>query len=209
MRLPILLVLCLSLVSVSTANARLFWQTYGSTISSGEGGECTWNSNQDYFIPRHTSSCRYGLFSPCKKSRTNSPACVTCHPLYPGYCGIYGSCHYAWRNHVYQAYCGCCTPVQSGRGPWRIDRGCQKNCCEASSYCQSEMPRMASEARGYLPNIEPPEFAVLGSISVEGDGLLANLDLTPAEESDEDRVFLGPSTIIPSQILQKMGLPQP
>ncbi len=38
---------------------------------------------------------------------------------------------------------------------------------------------------------------ILGSISVEGDGLLANIDLTPAEGPDEQRVFLDPRTIEP------------
>jgi len=202
----VLVALCVSLMSATTAEARLFWQTYGSTIpsvgGSGNGGcgaGCTWNWNQDYFVPRYPSSGQYGLFSPCKTSRATSPACKGSHPFYPGYCGIYGPCHYGWRNHVYKKYCGC-SPIEVCRGPWRTgcSNGCQTSSCQAAACEQGCFEYSAgSAAIGYLPNVESSGMEILGSISVEGDGLLANIDLTPAEGPDEQRVFLDPRTIEP------------
>lgn len=61
---------------------------------------------------------------------------------------------------------------------------------------------------GYLPNVETTEFVLLGSISVEGDGLLANLDLTPAENLQEEQVFLGPTMVEPNKTLPNFGKPQ-
>ena len=59
----------------------------------------------------------------------------------------------------------------------------------------------------YLPNVEPQGLEILGSISVEGDGLLANLDLTPGDGPDENRVFLGPRTIeAPTNIPALLGI---
>ena len=207
MRTFLLLTLCLPLLQASTAEARLFWQTYGSTIPSGTGcgAGCTWNWNQDYFVPRHSDSCRYGLFSPCKTSCTNSPACKTCHPFYPGYCSIYGACHYKWRNHVYQAYCGC-TPLKICGGCLR--NGCGRGCFPARVCCEDYCPQVAPVERvDYLPNVEPREFAILGNIPVEGDGLLANINLTAGDKPDEQRVFLGPQTIETGPSLPSLGMP--
>lgn len=210
MRQLALLVLGFSLLSATTAEARLFWQTYGATIPSGEGcgSGCTWNWNQDYFVPRYSSTGRYALFSPCKKSRTTSPACKWCHPYYPGYCSPYGPWHYRRRNHVYCTYCGC-TPIQVYHGPWRT--GCGNQCCvplRPQDCPAAACPRggfdhfSPSATVGYLPNVESSQPAILGSLSVEGDGLLANIDLTPGDEPAEQQVFPGPQTVDP-----KVGLP--
>ncbi|NOY29402.1 MAG: hypothetical protein GXP28_04265 [Planctomycetes bacterium] len=200
MRRFVLLALCVSLLSATTAEARLFWQTYGSTIPSespsgeGCGAGCSWNWNQDYFVPRYPSSCRYGLFSPCKTSRSTSPACKWSHPFYPGYCSNYGPCHYRRRNHVYGARCGC-SPIQV----------CGS---QAAPYYLGDFGHPApTPETGYLPNVESPGLAIVGSISVEGDGLLANLDLTPGDGPDEQRVFLGPQTLGSQTVGPNLDLP--
>ena len=126
MRRIVILTLLTLLCLASTANARLFWQTYGSVVSSGDGCGCTWNWNQDYFVPRHADSCRYGLFSPCKTSCTSSPACKWCHPIYQGYCSPYGPCHYCRKNCVYGVYCGC--------GPLCVDGPYRSRCCCLGLY---------------------------------------------------------------------------
>lgn len=205
MRLLPLIALCLSLLSATTVEARLFWQTYGSTISADGscGADCTWNSNQDYFVPRHSSSGRYGLFSPCKTSCTTSPACKRCHPDYPGYCGIYGACHYGWRNHVYKAYCGC-APVRACRVPWR--NACDKTCESAgcAGNCQAAAPYLQEGSLGYLPNVESSQMVVLGSISAEGDGLLMNLDLASGAVPVESDLLEQLEAIVPSQTLPSL-----
>ncbi len=221
MRRLVLLALCISLLSATTAEARLFWQTYGSTIPSAGGSsseDCgaggTWNWNQDYFVPRYPSSGHYELFSPCKTSHTTSPACWQSHPFHPGYCNIYSGCRYRWRNHVYGAYCGC-TPIEVSRGPRRS--GCGNECCvplrepncPGATCDQGCFDLVAPTATvGYLPNVESTGLAILGSISVEGDGLLANIDLTPAEGPGEQRVFLGPQTIEPNANLPALLMQQ-
>ncbi len=212
MRLLALLALCVSLMSATTAEARLFWQTFGSTIPGGIpdgkdcGAGCSWNWNQDFFVPRHPTSCRYGLFSPCKTGRSTSPAAKWSHPFYPGYCSNYGPCHYRRRNHVYGIRCGC-SPVQVYRGPWRT--GCGNECgvplrtpgfSEAGFFAHAAPTAVV----GYLPNVESSGLVILGSISVEGDGLLANIDLTPGGGPDEQRVFLGPKTIEPNLSLPEL-----
>lgn len=162
----------------ATAQGRLFLQTYGAVVPSAEG--CTWNVNQDYFVPRYSSSGRYDLFSCCKHSCTSSPACKNCHPLYPGYCTNYGPLHYCWRNHLYGCRCGC-EPVQAYCGPYRHGCGpkcCLRpdNCCSAcatTSFCNSP----ANCCAEYLPNVESPEFQLLGSLSLDGDPLLTSLQL--------------------------------
>ncbi len=201
MRPLALLTLCFSLVLASTAEARLFWQTYGSTIPAGNGcgTGCTWNWNQDYFIPRHGSTGRYGLYSPCKTSRTTSPASIGDHPRYPGYCNIYGPSHSRRRNHVYQSYCGC-TPMEATCVPWR--NGCGPT--NAPSYQAHSEPILPFTPADYLPNVEPPGLLVLGSISVEGDGILANLDATSKDDPAAERNFLSPQAITPTQALQAL-----
>jgi len=72
-------------------------------------------------------------------------------------------------------------------------------------------------AVGYLPNVESSQPTVLGSISVEGDGLLANIDLTPSVQPDAQRIPLVPETVVPGaslpellmQQLEKSTLPVP
>jgi hypothetical protein len=119
-KFSLLLLCCLA----GQADARLFWQTYGSTVETPEG--CQWNTNSDYFVPRHCDTCRYGLYSPCKKSCATSPACRRESAVYPGYCSPYGCAHYCWRNHLYAHKCGCC-PVPY-HGPMRPACGypCQR-----------------------------------------------------------------------------------
>jgi hypothetical protein len=95
------------------------------TADGGCGGDCAWNINQDYFVPRYCDSGRYGLFSACKHSHTRSAACKNLHPIYSGYCTPYSSCRYKWRDHVYKTYCGC-MPLSHKYGPWHLDR-CHKH----------------------------------------------------------------------------------
>ncbi|QDT00488.1 hypothetical protein [Adhaeretor mobilis] len=123
-RLIVLFALATLTVATPEAQARLFRQTFGATVPTADGG-CAWNYDQDYFVPRHCDSVRYGLFSDCKQSITTSPACRRCHPLYAsacgkGYCSPYGACHYRFRDHVYKRACGC-TPLACTYGPWAND----------------------------------------------------------------------------------------
>lgn len=196
----------------STADARLFRQTFGSVVPAEDGCGCQWNVNQDYFVPRYATSCRYGLFSPCKTSCTSSPACKRCHPLYPGYCSNYGPLHYCWRNHVYRVHCGC-TPIRPykcgcafglgcgcGSGcvdchgstcevPMRVHRCCLRLTCKCATMptccpCGSACcyPHEYIEQPHWLPHVEPAEFKVLGSIPVEGNELLAGGNLSLLEQ---------------------------
>ncbi len=218
MRPFVFLVLIVSLSCPTTAEARLFWQTIGSVVSVGGPGadgscakECTWNGNQDYFIPRYPSSCRYGLFSPCKVDRTTSPACVNSHPFYPGYCNIYTPCRYRWRNHVYRAHCGC-TPLGPYRGPWRHGRGGDCLGTGGTACGPGGMPPMPSclaiEPVGELPNVEAPQFLTLGSIPVEDNQLVSGLDYLPTGDLEKQRMLLGPQATDPASLLQSLGLPQ-
>lgn len=197
---PILAIsLAMSLALASTAEARLFWQTYGSIIPAADGSGCTWNWNQDYFVPRHQSSCRYGLFSPCKTSCTTSPACKWCHPWHQGYCSIYGPCHYRRRDRIYGCRCGC-SPIADCFG--RMQRcgalrpgcctastcGCGGGCCAEGACCvagtgyRCNAPTccdgMCTAYEAPLYNVEPIGGAILGSIPVEGGDLLAQTDMT-------------------------------
>lgn len=185
---PILAIsLAIALALASTAEARLFWQTYGSTMPTADGCGCTWNWNQDYFVPRHASSCRYGLFSPCKSSCTTSPACKWCHPWYSGYCSIYGPCHYRRRNHVYGCHCGC-SPIAACVGRMKrcgaLGAGCctaKFCCCAAGGSCCAVTAcsgGICFDCEAPLYNVEPAGAAILGSIPVEGGDLLAQTDLT-------------------------------
>lgn len=172
MRLLPWLALAISLTLTTAAEARLFWQTYGSTIPAADGSGCTWNWNQDYFVPRYPSSGRYGMYSPCKTSCSNSAACRYCHPFYPGYCNIYGPCHYRRRNHVYAAYCGC-TPLQTCSNKC-CDTANTMSCCTASGCSEG----YCSTPEAPLYNVEGSQFVMLGSIPVEGGDLLSRTDLS-------------------------------
>ncbi len=218
MRRTVLLSLLVSLFFGTPAEARLLWQTYGSVMPNDDGCGSTWNWNQDYFVPRHASSGRYGLFSPCKTSRTTSPACKWCHPFYSGYCSIYGPCHYKRRDHVYKAYCGsspqniygprrasgggCRVPYRRGSGPVCGDA---PTCGETTAMCPMACRPMARTAYP-LPNVEVPGLEILGSISVEGDGLLANINTSPLGEQEE-RVLMGPKAVGLPELLNSLGLP--
>ncbi len=164
------LVLAISLALASTVEARLFWQTFGSTVPTADGCGCAWNVNQDYFVPRYPSSGRYGLYSPCKSSRSTSPASPYCHSIYPGYSSIYGPCHYHRRNHVYGAYCGCSPILACGNCCGALATGCLAASGSFGVVCaESEAP---------LYNVEPAHVDILGSIPVEGSGLLTQSDLS-------------------------------
>lgn len=126
-------VAAVSFAAPPAAQARLFWQTYGSTVATADG--CAWNLSSDYFVPRHCDSCRYGLFSPCKTAHSISPACWHLHPVYGGYCTPYASCHYRWRDHVYKKYC-CCSPLRYVHGPWKLEK-CRKHCGALHGGCGS------------------------------------------------------------------------
>jgi len=164
------LVLAIVLALASRVEARLFWQTFGSTIPAADGCHSTWNSNQDFFVPRYASTGHYELYSPCKSSRSISPANRSSHPLHSGYCSIYGPCHNRWRNHVYKAYCGC-LPIQA-RGRCR---GASPSSCgsDHGSYGGTSW-----DCESPLYNVEAAHLDILGSIPVEGSGLLTQADLS-------------------------------
>jgi len=208
MRPLVLITLVATLLGASQAEARLFLQTYGSVMPADEcGSGCTWNWNQDYFVPRHCDSCRYGLFSPCKTSCTNSPACHYCHALMPGYCSNYGPWHYCRRNHVYGCKCGCC-PVETYCGPYRHGCGpgvgCHKRACCAGGL--AVLPGMVEYGEP-LANVEPPRFEILGSIPVQGDELLASLNMAASAGSEELPGVLLPEATPVVKPLPSLGLP--
>jgi len=202
MRLLACLGLAITLSIGTTVEARLFWQTYGSTVPTADGGGCNWNMNQDYFVPRHADSCRYGLYSPCKSSRSTSPACRGSHPMHPGYCGIYGPCHYRRRNRVYATHCGC-TPIQ-------FDRGCGEGM--TPGYCGaygSGTYAFPEQQVAELPNVESAHLDILGSIPLEGGSLLTRTDFSQLGNGEL------PPSLLPLQqqgssslrALQSLGLP--
>lgn len=204
---PMLRTILLATVALLTwntqAEARLFLQTYGSTIpvhgSAADGCGNTWNWHQDYFVPRHASTCWYGLFSPCKRGQTYSPAALYCSQLYPGYCTAYNAYRYRWRNHVYRTHCGS-TPLKPACGKWRsvkCRRGCEPryastrdecsgsasceevcgervNCNRANPNCRPWIPEHAVShcMEGFLPGVEPVGVEMLGSIPVDPADLL-------------------------------------
>ena len=216
MRSPVLLSLLLTFAVASPAEARLFWQTYGSVVPTADGG-CTWNANQDYFVPRTCTTGRYGLFSPCKTSCTVSPACRRGHALYPGYCSCYGALHYLGRNCVYRHHCGC-GPIRPYHGPYR--EGCGPQC--QVPYCAAGIDFVSGAGCGslafsavcsepcfdgmYLPNVESREYQVLGSLSVAGDPLLTSLQV--AQPAGLPSNLLNPSATPLEQLLPKLGLPE-
>jgi hypothetical protein len=178
------------LLTPAAAHARLFWQTYGATVAA-DG--CAWNLNQDYFVPRHCDSGRYGLFSACKTARTISPACKNLHPIYCGYCTPYGSCHYKWRDHVYKTFCGC-TPLKYKRGPWHLEN-CLKlplihghsPTCGHAAWGFAPLPAMVELACApvnpeafYLCNVEPMGGEILGSIAALATGAAGSSAATVA-----------------------------
>lgn len=224
MRSKLILALILALGGFQQAQARLFWQTYGSIAEHPGGCGCAWNSNQDFFVPRHCHSGRYGLFSPCKTSCTDSPACKHQHPLHPGYCTVYGPCHYCWRNHVYRCYCGCCGihPYRCNGvcahwcGPLRYGCGgccglCRRHRCHhghcggcygGSGYCHSEYPGDYPFFQP-APNVEPAGVEVLGRLPVQGDELLASIGVNL-----DQPVTTEPNEASPEAPLPVFGLPQ-
>jgi len=167
MRFIALLLTLSALLGTTPAEARLFPQLYGSiTPQNSDGSGCSWNWNQDFFVPRHSTSCRYELFSSCKTPRTTpSSACRWCHRFFSGYCTAYGAYRYAWRNHVYRSRCGC-APVgppyggTSGYPTWR----------EAPFAREAPLVSL-------LPNVEFGSFELLGSIPAEEDNLTTGLGL--------------------------------
>jgi len=198
------LALAISLTFATHAEARLFWQTYGATVPTADGG-CAWNANQDYFVPRHCSTGRYGLYSSCKSSHSTSPACHHEHPLYPGYCGIYGPLHYHHRDHVYSRECGC-TPLRigtaHGQNPCKSGL-CKKNCgapaasCCATGMCAGGLAEV--ETMAGLPNVEPGHLDILGSIPVEGGELLTRTDINQL-----GREGVGQFPLLPPGALQQL-----
>jgi len=183
-----------TLLTPATADARLFWQTYGATVSAEGccGAGCHWNLNQDYFVPRHCDSCQYGLFSACKVGHSRSAACKNLHPVYAGYCTPYGSCRYKWRDHVYKTYCGC-TPLRCEYGSWHlkkcdkhalVKRHAQPGCIRESAACglaashDAEMYNATPYAIGptqphgaYCQPLEPFGGETLGSIAALPAGM--------------------------------------
>ncbi len=143
MRLLPWLALAISLTWASSVEARLFWQTYGSTVPSVAGSDCTWNVNQEYFVPRHLSTGRYGLYSPCKSSRSNSPAYKTCYSSHFGDCG--GS------------YCGYTALCNTAL--------CNTTLCN-TTLCNTTLCNTAlwNGVEASVLNVEPAQFDNLGSI---------------------------------------------
>ena len=213
MRSFVLLSLLAWLAAVTPAEARLFWQTYGSIVpakgSPGScGAGCTWNANQDYFITRYCTTGRYELFSSCKKSHTISPACKRCHPLYPGYCTIYGPFHYCWRNHTYGVHCGC-SPICNYRHSGKCCR-CGRGGCgsPAMSGCPEGPPLCTGEASYWMMlSLEDSGFEVLGSIPADGSELLASVGLTNLDSATGALALIVPARINPQDLLPALGLP--
>ena len=222
MRTLLLLAVLHTLLTPGSVDARLFWQTYGATVAAdgGCGAGCAWNVNQDYFVPRHCDSGRYGLFSPCKTAHTRSAACKHLHPIYRGYCTPYGSCHYKWRDHVYKTYCGC-TPLSHKYGPWHLDR-CQKHplvlrhadplacaaCGLAATHATGEYARSPAEHYGLsLCNVEPFGGETLGTVAAisagVGGGSTAAATPTTAGPPTPTKINLSPASTGGS------GLPAP
>ena len=205
--------LVLVLASATAAEARLFWQTYGSTTAAADCG-CTWNWNQDYFVPRYPSSCKYDLYSPCKTSCSISPACRGPHQLYPGYCGIYRHCHYQRRNHVYGTYCGC-TPLIPCQ-----HAGCPSPCgvpllpqhggCGSGGLPGYLATERAAPEMMHLPNVEGTGLQILGSIPIEGNELFAGGDLSLLEDDlAGKKILIGPQMILPGKSLPSLGRQRP
>ncbi len=163
MRRFALLALATTFAAPTAAHARLFWQTYGSTVPAPGG--CAWNLNSDYFVPRTCNVGRYDLFSPCKSSHSLSPACRNLHPVYGGYCTPYGSWHYLRRDHISKKHCGC-TPLRHEYGSWHLDK-CRKHCHVLRPAAQPACGESyACEVCGLdaIPNVEPLGGETLGTV---------------------------------------------
>jgi hypothetical protein len=191
--LPLTLLLAApAFTAAAPAQARLFWQTYGATVATPDGG-CAWNMGTDYFVPRTCDSCRYDLFSACKSHHSISPACRNLHPVYCGYCTPYGACHYKFRDHLYKKRCGC-TPLACMHGPWELEKcrkhcrrtpdlasceGCSSGCggcgmtplvgcangtCVGGAVCDAALEPGASSQFAYLPNVEPLGGVIVGTV---------------------------------------------
>jgi hypothetical protein len=165
-------------LAASVAQGRLFWQTYGATVSADGGCGCEWNINQDYFVPRTCASGHYDLFSACKQHHYRSPACKYLHPVYKCYCTPYGPCRYRWRDHVYKERC-VCTPMRCQYGPWEDMEKCRKHClclkdepcsCNVGCHlggCPTCSPLMSGQVivEGSLCNVESMGGVMLGKIA--------------------------------------------
>lgn len=237
MRRTALAALAASLLCAAPAQARLFYQTYGATVATGDGG-CVWNINQDYFVPRHCHTGRYDLFSACKTSRTTSAACRHGHPLYSGYCSPYGPCRYRWRDHVYKKHCGC-TPLSCYYGPWRPEyagcckpplmrlrhdcggkHACRKKACRAGdcrgecSLCPASTDYVAhGPIGGPIANVEGYELEVLGTIAADAESLLVGATVDGAAraisdfQSEVPRGRMLPNFGIPRSLTSPSALP--
>lgn len=184
---PVLSMVLVASCLASTVHARLFWQTYGAIGPAPDGQGCVWSLEQDYFVPRNCDTARYGLYSPCKRARTISPACCSLHPVYRGYCTPYEKFHYEWNDHVYRKQCGC-TPRKCYCGPWRLE-DCPKHACVLrhhgacgqSPACSAPhgeplgivaaepwgAPSTLWETTDALANVEPPAGDSLGVLKVD------------------------------------------
>lgn len=195
MRRIVLLALLVPSFFASSAEARLFWQTFGAVVPSENGCERNWN--QDYFVPRYASSCKYELYSPCETSRSVSPACLWNHPFNSGYCGIYGPGHYRRQERALRVHCGCdrervrigrCNCVSSGCGCSCLNDGVAAGCL-SSFRCVAP-----------LSNLEAPGFEILGSIPAEDDIQLPSTASTTSDTQQEQQTGM-------PQLLNAIGLP--
>lgn len=201
------------LCQTTTVEARLFYQTYGSTVATASG--CVWNMGQDYFVPRHCPSCRYGLYGACKQSHTTSPACRHAHPWWPSYCSPFGPCRYKWRDHVYKVHCGC-TPLAACFGPWTSlycgicrphlarcqhrshplsSSGLAGSCSVACLPPQTGVDPLLEIA--YLPGVEPPGIEVLGAVAADPEAVLVNNAIEEAAAAASGRAPAGSRQPLP------------
>ena len=190
-----------TLLAPATADARLFWQTYGATVGAegGCGAGCGWNLNQDYFVPRHCDSCRYDLFSACKTSHTRSPACKNLHPVYAGYCTPYGSCRYKWRDHVYKCHCGC-TPLRCEYGPWHLHK-CGKHAlvkCHPHLACSAACGLVTAPHVGEfaLPNAHAPNAIIYENVELYGGETLGSIAALPGGTIGGGSAATTPGTVV-------------
>ena len=187
MRRCTLSIILLGLVA-GGAEARLFWQTYGATVTAHDG--CAWNIDQDYFVPRTCDAGRYALLSPCKCDHGTSPACRRLHPVYTGYCTPYGACHYSWRDCVYRSHCGC-TPLRVQDDDGRSMK-CRKPC-----YVLRDPYSCGDKSNGQVT----PTLGIGVSAGCIAAGVLANVEPVAIEEDP-----LGSIAALPSA-MGRYGMP--
>lgn len=215
MRSLSLLAVLASLTVVTTADGRLYWQTYDSTIATPSGSD--WNHNQYHLVPQRCASCRYDLLSSCKGYPTTPPACKNLHPVYSGCDTAFVEYHYPRHAQVHSKHCDC-TLLKRAYGACNLDcyrkhRFVRRPAARAYSGVQLTGHRTASpgmhESQGSMAspivackcwcNVNPLRVAILGSIAA----LPAGSGAKPAAMGS-----IGWATMLPVQlILPTLGIP--